>query len=83
MISTIILNWNRVALLKQTVESYLRTVRGDFERFIADNASSDDSHDYLRQLESQGAATVLFLPERRRIQSGYPFNSWRFAAFQR
>ena len=42
MISTIILNWNRVTLLKQTVESYLETIRGDFELFIADNASTDN-----------------------------------------
>jgi glycosyltransferase involved in cell wall biosynthesis len=63
MISTIILNWNRVTLLKQTVESYLETIRGDFELLIADNASTDDSQVYLRELETQGVARVLFIPE--------------------
>jgi Glycosyl transferase family 2 len=63
MISTIILNWNRVTLLKQTVESYLETIRGDFELLIADNASTDDSQVYLRELETQGVAWVLFIPE--------------------
>jgi hypothetical protein len=30
MISTIILNWNRAALLRKTVESYLETIKGRF-----------------------------------------------------
>ena len=61
MISTIILNWNRADLLRKTVESYLETIKGEFELFIVDNASTDASHDYLRELDSQGQATVLFL----------------------
>jgi glycosyltransferase involved in cell wall biosynthesis len=61
MISTIILNWNRAALLRKTVESYLETIKGGFELFIVDSASIDASHDYLRELDSQGLATVLFL----------------------
>ena len=61
MISTIILNWNCAALLRKTVESYLETIKGGFELFIVDSASIDASHDYLRELDSQGLATVLFL----------------------
>jgi glycosyltransferase involved in cell wall biosynthesis len=52
MISTIILNWNRAALLRKTVESYLETIKGGFELFIVDSAIIDASHDYLRELDS-------------------------------
>ena len=62
MISTIILNWNRAALLRKTVESYLETIKGGFELFIVDSASIDASHDYLRELDSKG---------------WQPFSSWK------
>jgi predicted O-methyltransferase YrrM len=73
MLSTIILNWNRVELLKQCIDSYLATVGGDFELMIVDNASIDGSRDYLRWLEAtQPQAKVFCLPENI---GGEAFNS--------
>ena len=63
MLSTIILNWNRVALLRRCVASYLATVGGDYELAIVDNASTDGSADYLRELEAARSARVISLPE--------------------
>ena len=42
-ISTIVLNWNRQALLEQTLRSYAATVVGPCELMVIDNASSDGS----------------------------------------
>ncbi|MGH9356172.1 MAG: glycosyltransferase family 2 protein, partial [Terriglobia bacterium] len=63
VLSTIILNWNRSGLLRQTVESYTRTVTGRFELFVVDNASTDDSREFLRRVEADGLAKVLYLSE--------------------
>ena len=63
MLSTIILNWNRVELLRQCVESYLATVRDDYELLIVDNASTDGSCEYLQRLEAARRARVFYLPE--------------------
>jgi len=63
MLSTIILNWNRVELLRQCVDSYLATIGDDYELMIVDNASTDGSGDYLRRLETAGRARVFFLQE--------------------
>jgi len=62
MISTIILNWNRCDLLRKTIESYLATTRLlGVELFIVDNASTDKSRDYLRNLEREIAVSVFYL----------------------
>src|SRR5579872_6270840 len=58
MISTLILNWNRADLLQMTVESYLETTSNDVELFIIDNASTDDSRNYLTRIEKERAAVV-------------------------
>src|SRR5690348_4006444 len=63
MLSTIILNWNRVDLLRRCVDSYLATVGGDYELAVVDNASTDGSVDYLRELEAARAVRVICLPE--------------------
>ncbi len=63
MLSTIILNWNRVELLRQCVDSYLATVGGDYELMIVDNASTDGSREYLDRLETAGQALIFYLPE--------------------
>lgn len=63
MLSTIILNWNRVKLLKQCVDSYLATVGDDFELMIVDNASTDGSRNYLRRLEATQPVKVFYLCE--------------------
>jgi GT2 family glycosyltransferase len=61
MVSTIILNWNRDYLLKQSVDSYLSTVGEDAELFIVDNASSDGSREFLRSLDKETRIHVLYL----------------------
>lgn len=63
MLSTIILNWNRVELLRRCVDSYLATVDGDYELAIVDNASTDGSVDYLRGLAAARGVRVLYLAE--------------------
>jgi O-antigen biosynthesis protein len=63
MLSTIILNWNRRYLLEQCVESYLETVGNYFELIIVDNASTDSSIEYLRNLEASGSAKLIYLNE--------------------
>jgi hypothetical protein len=63
MLSTIILNWNRVELLRECVDSYLGTVGDDYELMIVDNASTDGSRDYLDRLETARRARVFYLPE--------------------
>lgn len=62
MISTIILSWNRADLLKRTVSSFLETADAGRELFIVDNASTDNSSEYLRELYESGIAHVIFLP---------------------
>lgn len=62
-ISTIILNWNRVNCLKITVESYLKTIVGPYELVVVDNASSDGSVEYLREIEALGHVRVVYLAE--------------------
>ncbi len=47
LLSSIILNWNRRALLETTVNSYLATVSVPYELFIIDNGSSDGSHSFI------------------------------------
>jgi glycosyltransferase involved in cell wall biosynthesis len=49
-ISTVLLNWNRMHLLQQTVESYLSTISVKYEMIIVDNGSTDGSADYIRAL---------------------------------
>lgn len=63
MLSTIILNWNRVELLRRCVDSYLATVGGDYELTVVDNASSDGSLDYLCGIEAARSVRVIYLPE--------------------
>jgi glycosyltransferase involved in cell wall biosynthesis len=48
MISTIVLNWNRVDLLRKTVLSYLSTVTVDYELIIIDNNSQDESREFIK-----------------------------------
>jgi GT2 family glycosyltransferase len=48
--STVILNWNRLDLLRITVHSYLASVSVPFELMIVDNCSSDGSQRFIRPL---------------------------------
>ena len=63
-ISTIVLNWNRQALLEQTLRSYAATVVGPFELMVIDNASSDGSREVIERCraELQGLEAI-FLDE--------------------
>lgn len=49
-LSTLLLNWNRVHLLRTTVESYLETVSVPYELIIVDNASSDGATEYIKNV---------------------------------
>jgi hypothetical protein len=62
-ISTIILNWNRLNSLRATIDSYLATIQGEYELIVVDNASTDGSVEYLREIEKNGRAKVLLLDE--------------------
>lgn len=48
--SIIILTFNNLVLNKKCIDSILKNTEGDFEIIIVDNASSDDTVDYLRSL---------------------------------
>ena len=50
IISTVLLNWNRIECLSRTVNSYLRTVDTDYELIIVDNNSMDRSKDFIRSI---------------------------------
>src|SRR5207248_11571826 len=43
VLSTLLLNWNRVHLLEQTLHSYRSTVSVEHEVIVVDNASTDGS----------------------------------------
>ena len=72
-ISTIVLNWNRQALLEQTLRSYAATVVGPCELMVIDNASSDGSREVIERCraELQGLEAIFFdgMPEGRRSTS--------------
>jgi predicted O-methyltransferase YrrM len=54
-----------VALLKKTIESYIGTTRSGIktELFVVDNASTDGSREYLRQLETELPIHATYLSE--------------------
>jgi glycosyltransferase involved in cell wall biosynthesis len=50
VISTVLLSFNRLDMLKRTVESYLSTISVPYELIIVDNASTDGSRDYIQEI---------------------------------
>jgi len=63
-ISTIVLNWNRQALLEQTLRSYAATVVEPFELIVIDNASSDGSREVIEHCRAEiGSLQTIFLDE--------------------
>jgi predicted O-methyltransferase YrrM len=56
-ISTIVLNWNRAALLEKTLESWFATVTGPAELIVVDNASTDESRTVIERFPVHG--TIL------------------------
>ncbi len=64
VISTVVLNWNRADLLKNTLDSYLNTISVPFELFIIDNASTDGSRQLIDEYVKQyPEISAVFLPE--------------------
>lgn len=49
LVSVIVLNWNRKALLKRCLDAVLRQTYGEIEVLLVDNASKDGSPDYVRE----------------------------------
>lgn len=49
-ISTALLNWNRLDLLKRTLDSYLATITVPYELLIVDNGSTDGSREYIEAM---------------------------------
>jgi hypothetical protein len=63
-ITSIVLNWNRAALLQQTLESYLATVDGPFELIVIDNASRDHSREIIESCRGKlRSLKTIFLKE--------------------
>jgi predicted O-methyltransferase YrrM len=63
-ISTIVLNWNRQALLEQTLRSYAATVAEPFELIVVDNASSDGSREVIEHCRAEiGNLQTIFSDE--------------------
>ena len=52
LISTIVLNWNRAILLRQTLRSYADTVSGPAEIVVVDNGSMDESLRIIEEARS-------------------------------
>ncbi len=52
LVSVVVTSYNRVGMLRETVESILAQTFTDFELLIVDNCSSDGTDEYLRALQS-------------------------------
>jgi glycosyltransferase involved in cell wall biosynthesis len=52
LISTIVLNWNRAALLRRTLRSYADTVEGPADIVVIDNGSVDESRHAIEEARS-------------------------------
>ena len=64
LISTIVLNWNRAVLLRQTLRSYADTVNGPAEIIVVDNGSVDESRRVIEEARSYLPRLVaVFLDE--------------------
>ena len=64
MITTVLLSYNRLHLLKITIESYLATISVPYELFIVDNASSKDVRDYILEVsKNNDNIKPIFLDE--------------------
>jgi len=53
VLSTVLLSYNRLNLLKKTIDSYLSTISVPFELIIVDNLSSEDVRNYLKIISSE------------------------------
>jgi glycosyltransferase involved in cell wall biosynthesis len=50
IISTVLLNWNRINNLHKTINSYLKTIDVDYELIIVDNNSADGSQELIKSV---------------------------------
>jgi len=61
-LSTVLLSYNRLHLLKKTVESYLSTISVPHELIIVDNASTEDCRRYIENIcKKESSITGIFL----------------------
>jgi len=64
VLSTVLLSYNRLNLLKKTIDSYLSTISVPFELIIVDNLSSEDVRNYLKIISSEDSRIKnIFLDE--------------------
>lgn len=65
-VSTVLLNWNRMHLLKKTIHSYIDTISVPFELIIIDNGSTDGSKGIIKKLcKNNPNCNSIFLPGNR------------------
>ncbi|MCK4257690.1 MAG: glycosyltransferase [Halanaerobiales bacterium] len=50
LISTVLVSWNRWHLLRNTINSYLKTITVPFELFIVDNNSKDGCQEIIKRI---------------------------------
>jgi len=59
LVTVYITTYNRQALLKRAIESVMTQTYEKIEIIVADDGSTDGTHDYLRELQDQGVLTAL------------------------
>jgi glycosyltransferase involved in cell wall biosynthesis len=81
-IHTCFVTFNRLELTKRAIESYLRTVTGEWTAIVVDNASTDGTGDWLREEVGYKPSSVLvewYILERN-FYPGYATNmGWLLA----
>ena len=65
-VSVILPTYNRLPLLRQAVESVVHQTRGDWECIVADDGSTDGTHDHLSELRDRRIRVVSL------VHSGSP-----------
>src|SRR6266581_4101542 len=60
LFSVIVPTYNRLNLLKNTLESIWNQDITDFETIVVNDGSSDGTHEYLSQVASQGKVKYFF-----------------------
>jgi glycosyltransferase involved in cell wall biosynthesis len=70
MIDVILTTYNRLPLLKRTVDSLVKNTT-DFRLFINDDCSEDDTRDYLLKLEAREIAKIILNGQRKGVVPGF------------
>jgi len=64
VLTTVLLSYNRSHLLRKTVNSYLSTISVPYKLIIVDNASTDDSKEFIEKTcQMNSYVERIFLPE--------------------